>query len=41
MASTTFQNVQRGTVFLYFLIMVYYFVMCTIALIKKQIDPID
>ena len=32
---------QRGTAFMFFLIVVYYFVMATIALIKKQIDPLE
>ena len=41
MSGTTFQNVQRGLAFMFFLITVYYFVIITIALIKKEIDPVD
>jgi len=36
---STFQNCQRGTVFLCFLTVLIFFIMQVINLIKKRLDP--
>jgi len=41
MASTIIQNCQRGTVFICFLAALFFFIMNTISLIKKRLDPIN
>jgi hypothetical protein len=41
MASTTFQNCQRGTIFLCFLMLLLFFIVQTINLIKKRLDSVS
>ncbi len=41
MANTIVQNCQRGIIFLTFLTVLFFFILKTIALIKKRIDPLE
>lgn len=41
MANTTYQNCQRGIIFLSFLTVLFFFIITTISLIKKLLDPVE
>jgi hypothetical protein len=41
MGNSVTQNCQRGTIFITFIIVVFFCVINIIALVKKRIDPIE
>lgn len=41
MGSSETQNCQRGTIFMTFLVLVFFCVVHIMSLIKKRIDPLD